>query len=295
MPAELHRPLRVLVVDDEPLARLRLEDLLAQEPDVALVGTADNGVAAVSAIRTLQPDLVFLDVQMPGKTGLEVVREVGPEAMPATIFVTAFDHYALQAFDVAAVDYLVKPFDDERFEQAFRRARRLLELEGIDRLRAQLLAVLQGTPGPGAGSAPAPGAAAGLSPALPAGDAAAAVSAAAAPGGGYLERIAVEMRGKLRVVPVAQIDYITASGPYAELHVGERTYVIREAMQTLEERLDPAHFFRVHRSAIVRLDLVETLHKGAGGDYEIQLRGGARLRVSRSRREALEQRLGVAP
>jgi two-component system LytT family response regulator len=263
-------PLRVLIVDDEPLARLRLEDLLAHEPDVELVGTAENGVAAVSAIRELQPDLVFLDVQMPGKTGLEVVREVGPEAMPATIFVTAFDQYALQAFDVAAVDYLVKPFDDERFEQAFRRARRLLELEGIDRLRAQLMTMLQGT----------------AAPSVPA-------TTPAHSNDGYLERIAVEMRGKVRVVPVAQIEYITASGPYAELHVGDRTYVIREAMQTLEERLDPSRFFRVHRSAIVRIDLVETLHKGAGGDYEIQLRGGARLRVSRSRREALEQRLGV--
>ncbi len=270
MPAE-RPPLRVLVVDDEPLARLRLEDLLAHEPDVELVGTAGDGVAAVAAIRELQPDLVFLDVQMPGKTGMEVVREVGPAAMPATIFVTAFDQYALQAFDVAAVDYLVKPFDDERFEQAFRRARRLLELEGIDRLRAQLVTMLQCGAAPVA-LAPAP---------------------ATPPDGGYLERIAVEMRGKVRVVPVAQIDYITASGPYAELHVGDRTYVIREAMQALEERLDPSRFFRVHRSAIVRLDLVETLHKGAGGDYEIQLRGGTRLRVSRSRREALEHRLGV--
>lgn len=281
MPAEHPHPLRVLIVDDEPLARLRLEDLLAHEPDVELVGTAENGVAAVAAIRELQPDLIFLDVQMPGKTGLEVVREVGPEAMPATIFVTAFDQYALQAFDVAAVDYLVKPFDDERFEQAFRRARRLLELEGIDRLRTQLLTMLQGT-----GAPPAP-------PADGTGTAGSDDASSSAPTD-YLERIAVEMRGKLRVVPVADIDYITASGPYAELHVGERTYVIREAMQTLEERLDPSRFFRVHRSAIVRLDLVETLHKGAGGDYEIQLRGGARLRVSRSRREALEQRLGVA-
>lgn len=272
MPAE--RPMRVLVVDDEPLARLRLEDLLRHEPNVELVGTAADGLAAVEAIRTLAPDLVFLDVQMPGRTGLDVVREIGPARMPATIFVTAFDQYALQAFDVAALDYLVKPFDDERFEQAFRRARRLLELEGIERLRAQLLAVLQ----PEAHG-----------PAIPATPVTPATSAP------YLDRIAVEMRGKVRVVPVSQIDYITASGPYAELHVGDRTYVIREAMQTLEERLDPAHFFRIHRSAIVRVDLVETFFRGAGGDYEVQLKGGVRLRVSRSRREALELRLGVVP
>ncbi|MHB1223895.1 MAG: LytR/AlgR family response regulator transcription factor [Gemmatimonadaceae bacterium] len=262
-------PIRILIADDEPLARQRLEDLLRHEPGVEIVGTAADGAAAIEGIRQLRPDLVFLDVQMPGGTGLDVVREIGSDEMPATIFVTAFDQYALSAFDVAAVDYLVKPFDDERFEQAFRRARRLLELEGMERLRRRLLAVLQA---PDSEAAPAAG------QPLDA---------------GYLERIAVEMRGKVRVVPVAQIDYITASGPYAELHVGERTYVIREAMQMLEDRLDPAHFLRVHRSAIVRIDLVETLFKGAGGDYEVQLRSGVRLRVSRSRREELERRLGM--
>src|ERR1051325_11938738 len=135
-------PVRVLVVDEEPLARERVIDLLAHEPGVEVVGTADNGAAAVEAIRTRKPDLVFLDVQMPGKTGLDVVRDVGVDAMPATIFVTAFDQYALRAFDLAALDYLVKPFADERFEQAFRRARRLAELNEMGKLREQLLAVL---------------------------------------------------------------------------------------------------------------------------------------------------------
>lgn len=265
-------PLRVLIVDDEPLARLRLEDLLRHEPGVAIAGVAADGAAAVGAIRTLRPDLVFLDVQMPGKTGLDVVREIGPAHMPATIFVTAFDQYALAAFDVAAVDYLVKPYDDERFEEAFRRARRRLALEGMDRLRGQLLSVLQGAPTMPQGE-PAP-----REPAPPR----------------YLERIAVEVRGHVRPIPVGDIDFITAAGPYAELHVGDRRHVIREAMQTLEERLDPERFMRVHRSVIVRLALVETLHKGAGGDYELQLKGGGRLRVSRSRREALERWLGVS-
>ena len=280
--SERKKPLRVLVVDDELLARQRLEDLLRREPDVELVGTADTGTAAAEAIGALRPDLVFLDVQMPGQTGLDVVRAVGPAAMPATIFVTAYDQYALQAFELAAVDYLVKPFDDERFEQAFRRARRTIELEEIGRLRGQLLAVLQGQGGVAPGAPPAP------SVAPPSGTSPSGTSR-------YLERIAVEMKGKVRVVPVAQIDYITASGPYAELHAGDRRYVIREAMQTLEERLDPERFMRIHRSVIVRLDLVETLLRGAGGDYEVLLKGGARLRVSRSRREALERRLGVAP
>jgi two-component system, LytTR family, response regulator len=275
------KPLRVLIVDDEPLARQRIAELLEEEEHVDVVGQAGDGAAAVDAIRALRPDLVFLDVQMPGKTGLDVMREVGVEQMPATIFVTAFDRHALDAFSLAALDYLVKPFDDERFEQAFRRARRQVELEEVGRLRSQLLAVLQGT------EAPVPSAAA-----APPAPAVAPASQPAAPGG-YLERIAVEMKGKVRVVPVAEVDYIVASGPYAELYVGERRYLIREAMQTLEERLDPAVFFRIHRSAIVRLSLVDTLLRGAGGDYEVQLKSGVKLRVSRSRREELERRLGV--
>jgi two-component system LytT family response regulator len=267
--------IRVLVADDEAPARMRLEDLLKHEEGVDLVAVVDNGDAAVEAIRRLSPDLVFLDVQMPGRTGIEVVREVGAEHMPATIFVTAYDQYATQAFDVAALDYLLKPYDDERFEEAFRRARRKLALEGVDRLRTQLMAVLERVPDGGASP---------RASALPAG--------AVPPR--YLERIAVEVKGKVRPVPVSEIDYITSDGPYAELHVAGRTHVIRESMQTLEERLDPERFMRVHRSVIVRLDLVEMLHRGAGGDYELQLKGGGRLRVSRSRREALERWLGVS-
>ena len=262
-------PLRVLIVDDEPLARQRIADMLASEPDVQVVGERDDGSEAVAAIRELAPDLVFLDVQMPGMTGLDVVRAVGVDEMPATIFVTAYDRHALDAFEVAAVDYLVKPFDDERFEQALRRARKLLELRQVERLRGQLLSVLQGE----RRAEPPPG--------------------PAETAGGYLQRIPVEMRGKVRVVPVGEIDFIVASGPYAELYSGERKYVIRESMQNLEDRLDPDMFIRTHRSVIVRLDLIETLHKGAGGDYEVQLKSGRRLRVSRSRIEALEKKLGV--
>ncbi|HMA23416.1 MAG TPA: LytTR family DNA-binding domain-containing protein [Gemmatimonadaceae bacterium] len=267
------RPIRVLIVDDEPLARQRIEDLLARESNVKVVGTADNGAAAVEAIRALHPDLLFLDVQMPGKTGLEVARAIGPESMPATIFVTAYDQHALQAFDVAALDYLVKPFDDERFEQAFRRARRLVDLEETGRLHERLRTLLgEGTAAP---ETEPPSTTPATQPAR------------------YLDRIAVESKGKVRFVPVDEIDYIAASGPYAELVVGGRRHVIREAMQTLEERLDPNRFMRVHRSTIVRLSRVHTLLRGAGGDYEIQLEDGTRLRVSRSRRDELARRLGV--
>ena len=265
-------PLRVLIVDDEPLARQRLEDLLEAEAGAEVVGQAENGRDAVEAIGRLQPDLVFLDVQMPGLTGVDVVRAVGAEAMPVVIFVTAYDQYALKAFDLAALDYLLKPFDDERFEQAFARARQAVALRKIDGMRQRLAALLENE---GRTSAPAPTATSTPEPAR------------------YLERLAVEMRGQIRVVAVEEVDFIAASGPYAELHTAEGTHLIRERMQTLEERLDPERFFRIHRSAIVRLDRIDALLYNAGGDYAVRLKSGKRLKVSRGRREALERRLGL--
>lgn len=259
-------PLRVLVVDDEPLARQRLLDLLAAEPGVTVAGEAASGREAVEMIRSLAPDLVFLDVQMPGLTGLDVVREIGPEAMPATVFVTAYDQHAVPAFELAALDYLLKPFEDERFRQALGRAREAIRLRQVDALQGRLLALLQGR----ASSEPAP-----------------------PPAPQYLERIAVEMRGQVRVVPVERIDYVTSDGPYAELHAGGETYVIREQMQVLEERLDPARFVRIHRSTIVQLDRVEALLVAPGGDYAVRLHDGTRLRVSRGRRDDLAARLGL--
>ncbi|MGH8262687.1 MAG: LytR/AlgR family response regulator transcription factor [Steroidobacteraceae bacterium] len=262
------RIFRALIVDDERLARQRLEDLLAAADGWQLAGTAGDGEAAVRAIRELKPDLVFLDIQMPGLTGIDVVKAIGVDHMPPTIFVTAYDQYALQAFDAAALDYLVKPFDDERFAATLRRAQRLLELQQAGDLTHQLRALLGGTP----------------------------VVAPARDGGAtpFLERIAVEMRGQVRVVATADIDFISASGPYAELHAGDKTYVIRERMQTLEGRLDPAAFMRIHRSAIVRLDRIDTLLREPGGDYAVKLRSGALLSVSRNRVEPLEQWMGVA-
>jgi two-component system, LytTR family, response regulator len=263
-------PLRVLIADDEPLARLRIEDLLRDEADVEVVARSEDGLEAVEAIRTLRPDLVFLDIQMPGATGLEVVARVGPERMPATIFVTAYDAHALKAFEIAAVDYLVKPFDDERFAQAFSRARERLRLQEVEKATRRLLSVLGE---PAAASTPAPAA-----PPTPA---------------TYLTRIPVEVRGQLRYVPVEAVDYVTASGPYAELHVNEHAHLIRERMQVLERRLDPARFFRIHRSAIVQLDRVEALQQRPGGEIAVRLRGGRELAVSRSRRRELEARLAA--
>lgn len=233
--------IRTLIVDDEPLARQRLEDLLAKESDIEIAGTASEGEEAIEAIRTLKPDLLFLDVQMPGRTGVEVLEAIGEEAMPVTIFTTAFDRFALKAFDLAAADYLVKPFDDERFAQALRRARQLIP----------------------------------------------------SPTKRYLQTFAVELRGQTRAVPAAKVNYITASGPYAELHIGERTFAIREKMQALEEQLDPDAFFRIHRSAIVRLDRVDALLHAPGGDYAVRLKDGTELSVSRTRRDELAAKLGI--
>jgi two-component system LytT family response regulator len=263
MESEKKKLVRVLIADDEPLARQRIADLLAKEPDVEIAGMAASGNEAVDAIGELHPDLVFLDVQMPGMSGLQVIDAIGPENMPATIFVTAFDQFALKAFDRAALDYLVKPFDDERFAQAFRRARKTIELEEVGKMTRRLLSLLNEAP-------------------------------PQKPKSAYLERISVESRGQVRVVPVEKIDYITASGPYAELHVGERTFAIRERMQTLEERLDPSVFFRIHRSAIVPLDRIDTLTRHSGGDYGVRLKNGVELSLSRGRREELEQKLGIA-
>ena len=258
--------LRVLVVDDEPLARQRVLDLLAREETIEVVGEARTGREAIRAIAEVAPDLVFLDIQMPGLTGLDVIREVGPEAMPAVIFVTAYDQHALKAFDVAAVDYLLKPYDDTRFVQALDRARESLRLREIDGLRERLTSLLSVPPtSPTPPSEPPP----------------------------FLERIAVDIRGQIRVVPTADIDYITSDGPYAELHVGSDTHVVRQRMQTLEDSLDPERFFRIHRSTIVQLDRVEALLTAPGGDYSVRLKGGTRLRLSRSRREAFARCLGI--
>lgn len=268
------KALRVLVVDDEPLGRARLTDLLGRMPDVELAGTGNDGAEAVRAIRTLHPDLVFLDVQMPRMSGLEVIQKIGPDEMPPTIFVTAHQEYAIRAFELAAVDYLVKPFSDERFEETLRRARHRIELEGLELARGKILSLLGHSTeillGFSTENGPAP----------------------TARRRSYLERIAVQSKGKVRVVPVSQIEYIQASDYYAELHTGNKCHLIREALSSLEDRLDPEHFVRVHRSFIVRLECIDTILRGERGDYHIQLKSGARLPMSRHRRDDVKLRLG---
>lgn len=258
--------LRVLIVDDGALARQRLESLIGKTTDYVVIASVDNGDAAVRAIRELDPDLVFLDIQMPGKTGIEVVTEIGPEKMPTTIFVTAYDDYAIRAFELDAVDYLLKPFDDERFEQALHRARRFYELKNTDGLAQPLRELLTR-----------------FSVALPNTTA----------NTTYLQRLPVEMPGQIRVLYTAEIDYISASGHYVELHCGEKSYPIRERMDYLENNLDPQKFFRIHRSSIVQLDRIVSLIREAGGDYAIKLKSGIQLGVGRGRIDALEKWIGI--
>ena len=260
--------IRVLIVDDEPGARRRLERLLSREADIEIVAQVGTGRQAVEAMGALKPDLVFLDVQMPGMTGIDVVRAVGSGLMPAVIFVTAYDQYAVKAFELAALDYLLKPFDDERFEQALTRARQHLARHAADDLNDRFEALLQALASPApAQPEPAPTR--------------------------YLERIAVEMRGQLRIVPIDKISFITASGNYVCLHVEEDELLVREQMRRHEDRLPPDQFFRIHRSTIVRLDEIETLLSKPGGDYAVRLRNGKRLKASRSRWGELAHRLGI--
>lgn len=258
--------IKVLIVDDEPAAHVRLEDLLRKEKDIRIVGQARSGSEAISEIRTKLIDLVFLDVQMPGMTGLEVIDAIGLADMPLVIFVTAYDEFALKAFDQAAVDYLVKPFDDVRFAMSLSRVRKALKNRENDLIQDRLAMLIEqiGNQIPHSTTQ-------------------------------YLKRIAVEMRGQMRIIPVEQIDYILASGPYAELHVAGEKYLVSEQMQTLEERLNPEQFIRIHRSAMVQLDRIDTLKVNPGGDYTACLSDGRRLKVSRRRWDALVDRLGIKP
>ena len=228
-------PLHVLVVDDERYARERLHDLLEDRDEVDAVDDADSGAAAVTALRDTAYDLVFLDVQMPERTGLEVVEAIGPAHMPPTIFVTAYDEYALEAFDLAALDYLLKPFDNDRFEQAFERALEMTKLRAAEAVTDRFRRLLDASDGAAPGAPDDPG--------------------DAAP----IKRLTIDLPGKVRVVPVEDIRFITAEDAYVKIHTADEAYLLRERMHVLEDRLNPAEFVRIHRSTIVRLDLVETV------------------------------------
>jgi two-component system LytT family response regulator len=253
----------VVVVDDEPLARTGMRDLLARDPEMEVVAQCADGREAVRAIGALRPDLVLLDVQMPEMDGFEVLREIGAERMPLVVFVTAYDRFALRAFDVAAVDYLLKPFDDERFLRAMQRAKHAVRNAEVGELGRRLAGLLE------------------RGGAEPVREASAA----------YASRLMVKNTGRTVFIRVEEVDWIEADDYYARLHVGEKTHLLRESMGSLESRLDPQRFFRVHRSAIVNLDRVREVQFLFRGEHVVILHDGTRLKLTRSRLEKLEATL----
>lgn len=250
--------LRALIVDDEPLARDTLRGLLQADAEVAVAGECGNGAAAIATIRAERPDIVFLDVQMPDMNGFEVLEQVVSEHVPVVVFVTAYDRYAIQAFDVHAVDYLLKPFDDARFTRALRRAKRAF-LARRSEGDARLLSLLDRHSAP-AGPAP-------------------------------LLRLAIPSRTGLVFLRTADVDWIEAADYYVQIHVGTKVHLLREPLTSLEGRLDAREFVRVHRSAIVNVDRIRELRPGPQGRDIVVLQDGTELRVSRSHRRDLQERL----
>lgn len=267
-------PLDVLVVDDERYARERLRTLLDERDEVATIDEADSGTAAVEALRDTAFDLVYLDVQMPERTGIEVVREIGPAHMPTTIFVTAYDEYAIEAFELSALDYLLKPFENERFDDAFERALEMIRLRAAEAVTDQFRRLLDASED--------------VSPSSTHSSAAAPTKSSSSDS---LKRLTIDLPGKVRVIPVEEIRYISAEGTYVKVHTDEDAYLLRERMHVLEDRLPSPFFVRIHRSTIVQLDLVESVLHRSGGDYAVRLRDGTRLKVSRSQRDNLLERL----
>ena len=279
----MSRVIRTVLVDDEPLAREGLRVRLGREEDIDIVGEAEDGQSAVDTIVSLRPDLVFLDVQIPGFDGFDVVSRIASTHLPTIVFVTAYDRYALRAFEVHALDYLLKPIAHRRFQEALRRARHELDRrqrdaytkeEGdggrddetliavADRLR-RLLDEREAASG-----APA---------ALP----------AATEGPRYAVRFTVRDGERYVLVRVADVDWAEASANYVRLHVGPRTFQMRTTMSDLERQLDPVQFARIHRSAIVNLDRVREIRPEWHGEYEVALTTGATLRLSRGYRDRL--------
>jgi two-component system LytT family response regulator len=254
------KQIKAFIADDEPLARDWLRTLLAEEPGVTVAGEAGDGREAVAGLRATGADLLFLDVQMPELDGFDVLRALDPDALPVVVFVTAYDQHALKAFDVHALDYLLKPFERERFRLAMERARESLAPRGGEAAARRLVGLLESL-----------GAKAGT-----------------------LERVAVKTDGVIKLVRLADVDTIEAAGRYVTLHVGKEEHLLRETMNDLEARLEPAMFARVHRSAIVNLDRIQELQTENHGEVTIVLAGGRTLRWSRSYRERLDALLGSA-
>jgi two-component system LytT family response regulator len=252
--------IRTLVVDDEPIARERVLSLLQQEDDMEVVGECGDGAQAVAAIQHHAPDLVFLDVQMPGVDGFGVIEAIGAEKMPTVVFVTAYDEYALRAFEVHALDYLLKPFNRDRFRQTLKHARAHLERRRAGDLGRKLLALVND-----------------IKPEAP-----------------KLDRLIVKSGGRVFFLRTGDLDWIEAAGNYVRLHLGEDSHLFRETMNNMEARLDARRFVRIHRSRIVNTDRIKELQPWFNGEYVVVLQNGTRLTLSRGYREKLQERLGKA-
>jgi two-component system LytT family response regulator len=248
--------IQVLIVDDEPLARKRIRRLLQGEREIEILGECANGREAVAAIQRQAPDILFLDVQMPELDGFGVLEAVGAETIPAVVFVTAYDQYALRAFEVHALDYLLKPFDQERFQVALQQARRQLQRQSTGELSQRLSALL------------------------------------AHLGSGRVDRLLVKAEGRVFFIKVDEIDWIEAAGNYVRVHVGNESHLLRETMHAMEAKLDPNQFLRMHRSTIVNVDRIKELQPWFNGEYVVILRDGTQLRLSRGYRERFDQYLG---
>lgn len=259
MTVPLREPMRVLVADDELPARQRLVDLLYRDPQVAEVIEVADGVSAVAVIEKASPHLVFLDVQMPELDGLGVIEAVGITSLPLTVFVTAYDHHAIRAFESNALDYLLKPFSDERFETAMARVKTRLDERSLLEFGQSVMKMI----------------------ALRSPD-------TKEP---RLDRLVVKQGGVTQLIRVGDIDWIEAAGVYVTLHVGTKELLYRAALNDLAGRLDPRRFVRVHRSALINLESIVLLEALSHGEFEALLKNGARVRVSRTYRALLEKRL----
>lgn len=244
--------IRTLIVDDEPLARRKIREFLKEDREIEVVGECGTGPQAVSAVRNSTPDLLFLDVQMPGMDGFAVLEELREERLPFVIFVTAYDKYAVKAFEVRALDYLLKPFHRERFARATERAKAQLRRPQND-LTMQIRDLIQEL----------------------------------RPQARYLERVIVKTAGTVFFLKTDEIDWISAEENYVRLHCGKASHLLREKISSLEAQLDPAKFRRIHRSTIVNIDRVQKLHPHSHGDCQVVLQDGTELILSRAYRDRL--------
>lgn len=250
--------IRTLIIDDESLARERIREMLASDPQIEIIAACANGKEAIEAIQLHSPDLVFLDVEMPGIDGFGVLEALPRDRIPTIIFVTAYDQYAVRAFDVYALDYLLKPFDKERFDKALARAKAQISSERSDALSQRILNALEEIK-----TRPV-----------------------------HLERLVIKMNGHVFFIKAEEIDWLEAEGNYVRLHAGKESYLLRDTIIALESQLDPRRFIRVHRSAIVNIDRITELQPWFHGEYRIILSEGVQLTLSRTYREKLHELLG---